>query len=287
MERIAEAIAKARASRDSGEIAEPLPAARSSVVRTEPENRPTPSEEEGRIADAWSALPETTFRKRLMARHRIVAFAGGPGAAEVDGIRTRLLNLCQAKGWRRVAITSPGPGCGKTTLALNLGFSLARQRDQRAIAIEVDFRRPAFARTLGLSFKHQIARVLEGDAYLRDHAVRHGRNLAIAASHGPVRHPAELLQSSRAAAALDEIQAIYAPTVTLFDLPPMLVNDDAMAFAGRVDCALLVAAAERTTLKELDRCERELASRTNVLGIVLNRCRYMERGDAYGDYKYK
>ncbi|MEL6210616.1 MAG: chromosome partitioning protein, partial [Pseudomonadota bacterium] len=71
------------------------------------------------------------------------------------------------------------------------------------------------------------------------------------------------------------------PTVMLFDLPPLLVNDDAMAFLGHVDCALIVAAAEKTTVKEIDRCERDVASQTFVLGVILNRCRYMERSDSY------
>jgi Mrp family chromosome partitioning ATPase len=236
------------------------------------------------IDRAWRALPEMKLRAGLLARNRIVAVSGGPGAAEVDGIRTRLLHHIQSRGWRRVAITSPGPGCGKTTVAVNLGFSLGRQREQRALVMELDLRRPSMARALGLSERHSMAQVLEGDAAFADNAVRFGPNLAFATSHSAVRQSAELLQSRRTAAALAAIEAAYAPTVTLFDLPPMLASDDALAFMGRVDGALLVAAAEVTTAKEIDRCERELASRTGVIGVILNRCRYMERSDAYGTY---
>jgi hypothetical protein len=45
---------------------------------------------------------------------------------------------------------------------------------------------------------------------------------------------------------------------------------------------LLVAAAERTRPDEIDSCEADLAKLTNVLGVVLNKCRYM--GDDYGYY---
>ena len=45
---------------------------------------------------------------------------------------------------------------------------------------------------------------------------------------------------------------------------------------------LLVAAAERTRLDEVDKCEHDLAEQTNVLGVVLNKCRYM--GEDYGYY---
>ena len=53
-----------------------------------------------------------------------------------------------------------------------------------------------------------------------------------------------------------------------------------------MDCALLVAAAGATTLREIDVCERDLAAQTNVLGVILNKCRYMEKdyGYAYGSY---
>jgi Mrp family chromosome partitioning ATPase len=70
----------------------------------------------------------------------------------------------------------------------------------------------------------------------------------------------------------------------IFDLPPMMACDDMMAFAPHVDCVLLLAAAEGTKMDDLDRCERELAGATNVLGIVLNKCRYMEPGYGYGYY---
>ena len=55
-----------------------------------------------------------------------------------------------------------------------------------------------------------------------------------------------------------------------------------LAFAGKVDCVLLVAAAESTSIAEIDRCERELAAQTNVLGVVLNKCRYTEPSYGYG-----
>ena len=70
----------------------------------------------------------------------------------------------------------------------------------------------------------------------------------------------------------------------IFDMPPMQAGDDVMAFASRVDCVLLVAAAEETTIKQVDLCERNLATQTNVLGVILNKCRYMGDEDSYGYY---
>jgi len=42
----------------------------------------------------------------------------------------------------------------------------------------------------------------------------------------------------------------------------------------------LVVAAEYSTATEVDLCEQELAANTNVVGVVLNKCRYTV--DKYG-----
>jgi Mrp family chromosome partitioning ATPase len=114
--------------------------------------------------------------------------------------------------------------------------------------------------------------------------VRFGDTQILATQKATVRHSAELLQSDRAAAALEDILGRYQPTVAIFDMPPMLVGDDMMAFASRVDCVLLVAAAGETSVKQVDVCERDLAGQTNILGVVLNKCRYLGNEDAYGYY---
>ena len=76
----------------------------------------------------------------------------------------------------------------------------------------------------------------------------------------------------------------YDPTVILFDMPPMLVSDDAIGIAAQVDCVLLIAAAESTTVQDVDVCERDLAAQTNVLGVILNKCRYLDRSYGYSYY---
>ena len=68
------------------------------------------------------------------------------------------------------------------------------------------------------------------------------------------------------------------------DMPPYQVSDDMMAFADKVDCVMIMAAAERTTIAELDACERELSNVTNVLGVVLNKCRYNGLESSYDYY---
>ncbi len=288
MERIQQALLKARAERDAlmaeHDAGQAPGAATGSPGVRAGQGSLVDNLVSDDIAAAWDALPTHKVDRRRADRNHLVAMVGGTGAAEIDGIRTRLLQHLASKGFCKVAITSPTPGAGKTTLALNLGLSLGRQAEQRTIVADADLRRPKMAKVLGITAAHSFDRVLDGSALFADHAVRLGTNLAFATTRGPVRHSAELLQSRRTRAALDTIQATYAPTVMLFEVPPVLASDDALAFLGHMDCALIVAAAERNSVREVDRCERDVASRTPVLGVVLNRCRYMDRADGYSAY---
>ena len=189
----------------------------------------------------------------------------------------------QANNWRRVAVTSPGPTSGKSTIVLNLGFSLSRQSRSRTLLCEMDLRRPSLNKMCGLRTERDFVEVVNGNAPFADHGLRLRPNLAMGAAQSPVMMPAELLQDARLGTILNDIEATYDPTVMLFDMPPFQISDDMMAFADKVDCVMIVAAAEKTKMPELDACEREIANVTNVLGVVLNKCRY-EAVDSQYEY---
>ncbi len=205
MEKIQSAIAKARAARSAAqssgagpatvakETAAPSgapPAAAPSPPKVE-ENRP----DHAAAAALWSTLPSFAPAPGLLARNHIVTATAGKDATPFDQMRTRLLQQMRANQWRRVAITSPGPACGKSTTALNLAMSLARQSHLRTILAELDMRRPSLSRMLGLRNPQSFPRVLEGLEAFSTQAVRIGENLAVSTCHTPHPRPAELLQS--------------------------------------------------------------------------------------------
>lgn len=248
---------------------------------------PAPLDSPGRN-EHWAALKSFTPDVRHLERHRINTLHHTQAARPFDMIRTKLLRQMRHNGWRRVALTSPGSACGKTMLTLNLALSMARQRELVAMAVELDMRRPAMARTLGLDAPHQFADVLAGRAAAVDHMALIGENLAVATNRRPEPAAAELLSSKAAGQSLDRVEAEFTPDVMLLDLPPMLMADDAMAFMDQIDCVLLVAAAGQSTKAEIARCAGELAAHCNFLGVILNKCRFMpaEEKYGYGDYGY-
>jgi Mrp family chromosome partitioning ATPase len=64
----------------------------------------------------------------------------------------------------------------------------------------------------------------------------------------------------------------YPERILIFDLPPVLRADDALAFLPQVDCCLLVIAEGVTGRDELVRC-MELLHNTPIVGTVLNKAR--------------
>ncbi|SLN32374.1 Tyrosine-protein kinase YwqD [Roseovarius albus] len=279
MERIQSAIEKARKTRnEQAQGANPL-AARGSAPAARPVNAETGSEDA-----LWQALPPFSADVTLLERNRIIADATSHHAAPYDILRTKLLQQMRKHNWRRVAITSHGPSNGKSMTAMNLAFSLAKQSELRTMVIELDMRRPSIARILGVNEPLQFSQALAGRDEAENHMLRYGDNLVIAMNQTGIRNSAEMLQGVTAARMLDEIEARYKPDIIIFDTPPLMVSDDTLAFLDQVDCALFVAEAEKTTPDNVDKAERELASRTNVLGVVLNKCRYMGQNENYGYY---
>lgn len=275
MEKIQAAIAKARETRHAT-----APTTRSVIGRRSASAPPKNLS----VQQAWDALAVIEPDERVLQRNRIVTIERGREATEFDKLRTRMLQQMQARNWRRVAITSPGPASGKSTITLNLGFSFARQPSMRAMINEIDLRRPSLARLLGSPARYDFARVLQGKDPFSAHAVRPRENLAIAMANQFVENSAELLQDGAASTALDDIQAEYDPTIMLFDMPPFKVSDDTLGFVDNVDCVLIIAASEMTTIEDIDVCERELSDRTEVLGVVLNKCRYNDLDTSYDYY---
>ncbi|MCV2863308.1 CpsD/CapB family tyrosine-protein kinase [Defluviimonas sp. WL0075] len=274
MEKLEAAMAKARERRKAVLREAAAPSSKTSVTVTQ---------RSGQAAD-WSTVPEIPFVAARARRFRISALLGGRDATPYDLLRSRALRLMQENKWSRLAVTSPEAACGKSTIALNLALSLARQKDLRVMLFDFDFRRPNLHKLVGHVPPHSMHEVLNGEVPFYDIAVRITENLILGLNAESGKNPAELFQSERFREVLDLIQRDWQPDVMIFDTPPMMASDDHVSLMGRVDCALLVVAAEMSKLPNVDFCEKELGQLTNVMGIVLNKCRYPDDTAGYAYY---
>ena len=207
-----------------------------------------------------------------LERQRIVSYAmTDPSHYAFNLLRTKIYKAMKANDWRSLAVLSPTAGCGKTTVSLNLAFSMART-GRRIVLIDLDLKNSAMAKVLGTQAKSSIGMYLEGKAEAEDCFVEITENLFVGINADALKFSSELLQDERLSDLLAKVRDLLRPDVIIFDLPPMLSSDDAIAFLPRVDCSLLVIAAGMTTATQVDECERQASAAGNYLGVVLNKC---------------
>lgn len=267
VERLKDAIAKARQRREQATTGT-APATTAAVAAT----AAAATTADGDVARLWRGLPYVELDPEQLERERIVSFQkSDPSYVTFDVLRTRILKTMRDTGWTRIAVTSPTKGCGKTVIATNLAFSISRHEDFRTMLIDMDLKAPRIAGCLGQREKRRISWFLSGDTPPENYLVRVSDTLAVGMNTERTRDSAELIESRRTAETLNNLRERYKPDITIFDLPPMLVNDDALAFLPNVDCALLVVAAGESKTREIDECEALLTENTNFLGVLLNK----------------
>jgi protein-tyrosine kinase len=234
-------------------------------------------------ATAWQPR-RTTLDTGLLERNRVVAHEmKHPGHVAFNLLRTRTLKIMRDSGRKSIAVTSPTPGCGKTAVTTNLAFSLARSPNCRTVLVDLDLRRPSVARVLGVEAKGSVGEYLEGHCRAKDCFMEVYPNLVVATGRGSIRNSSELIHGEGIAVLLKFISERLAPDIVLFDLPPMHVSDDTIAFLPMADAALLVIAAGRTGAAEVIDCEKQIDHDEKLIGVVLNKCEVPAR-DYYGYY---
>ena len=231
--------------------------------------------------------PEVSIRKvqvdpGLLARKRIVSQSTeDPNHIAFNLLRTKIRKMMSDKGWKSLAVTSPTAGCGKTMVALNLAFSLARKPGLKTVVLDLDLRRPSIAPTLDINPKASLAQFLLERAKAEDCFVEVNKNLILGLNSGHTPASSELLQAPNMLELFDFVRNTLNPDIVLFDLPPMRSSDDALAFIPRVDTSILVIASGTTTTSEVDECELQLGEMDKLLGIVLNKCESAKTEEYY------
>ena len=185
-------------------------------------------------------------------------------------LRTNLLFLSAERRLKTLAVTSPLPQEGKTTVAVQVSIALAAAGG-RTVIIEADMRRPRLAETFAVGAKYGLSSYLTGQETNLDTVIQATEvpNLDTIVC-GPIpSNPAELLNSG----ALDRLIAELGPRydTLLFDTPPVNAVADALIMSGRMDGVLLVVKNEKTTTEALRHAYGSLESvNAPVLGLVLN-----------------
>ncbi len=211
-------------------------------------------------------------RTEHLENNRIVALnKTDPNSLVFDLLRTQVLQKMEENNWRTLAITSPTPESGKSVVAINLAISISQQLDKTAMLVDFDLRRPKIAKYLGISMEKSLNDLLDGTAGLSEVLVNPDMpRLVVLAPKNAVRNSSEILSSRKISDLVKDLRERYKSRIVIFDLPPLLIIDDAMAILPHIDCVLMVVANGICTKREIEDSVRYLSS-SNLIGTVLNK----------------
>ncbi len=204
-----------------------------------------------------------------------------PAAEAYRTLRTNLMFSSLDRPLRTLAITSPVPGEGKSTVLANLAVTLA-QSGHETIIVDCDLRKPTQHELWRLDNTEGLTTMLIDEAALANPALQSiGVEHLHVLTSGPLPpNPADVVVSRRMDQAIEALRerAEY----ILFDAPPVLAVTDAALLGMKVDGMLLVLRAGTSRRDRAARAKEELA-RVNVpvVGTVLTNA---PRDSAVGNY---
>src|SRR6056297_2842209 len=187
-------------------------------------------------------------------------------------LRTSLMFSTPEGMPKTILITSPGPGDGKTTTAINLATVMA-QNGSRVLLVDADLRKPRLHRDFGKPQSPGLTTRIAGRQSNGDESSAivatdvHGLFMMPSGNQAP--NPAELLSSER----MTKIIAMNSRAFdhVIIDSAPILGLADAMILSRLVDGVIVVTSAGKTAKDNVKSSVRRLTQvRAPLLGVVLN-----------------
>jgi Mrp family chromosome partitioning ATPase len=210
--------------------------------------------------------PEVLRRNRV-----ITALDDDPAVHAYKVLRTQVRQRLNANGWNTLAITSPKGAEGKTLTAVNLAIILAMEVNHSVLLVDLDLRKPGVHRYFGYEPQLGVSDFLTEHVDVSEMLFNPGIDrLVVLPGREPVFSSSEALSSPQTVELVEELKSRYPARLVLFDLPPVLSADDAMAFAPYVDAALMVIEEGNTTQDDVLLAVEYLGD-TPIIGSVLNR----------------
>ena len=184
-----------------------------------------------------------------------------------------------------IAVTSPMPGEGKTTISTNIALSLA-SLSKRVLIIDGDFRRPAVHKAFGISPKQGLSTLLTGRSAFPEIVIKDKNfDKFFIIPVGPIPpNPIELLNSQTMGKMLDYLREKFDHII--IDTSPLIGISDPIIIGKHADGVILTAWAGKTSRKSLENSISTLRKYgIKLLGVVLNGAGY-KGSYYYHDYYY-
>lgn len=198
-------------------------------------------------------------------------------------LRSNLL-FC-GKNVKTIVVTSAVENEGKTTVSTELARGLA-EISKKTLLIYGDMRKPATIKNRNVA---GLAELLSGQAELAEVVYETQIPLLSVIFGGNIPpNPVELLSSEAFTDLLSQIKNEY--DYIIIDSPPIVPVIDAAVISANCDGAILVIAAEKTTISEAKHAKEQLEKcNCRILGAVINQTKENMKSKYYNKkyYYYK
>lgn len=191
-------------------------------------------------------------------------------AEAVRLLRTNLEFAAASREISSLAVTSAGPGEGKSTVTANLAISMVQTGFTVAI-VDADLRRPTQHRIFNVRNERGLTTLLTHPQQSWQWAAQrvHGDSLYLLPSGPLPPNPADLLSSNRFRELLAEMGKSV--DIVIIDTPPVLAVTDPLVVATMTEAVMVVCRAGRTRIDALRRVVERLNQGTvRLVGVVLN-----------------
>ena len=211
-----------------------------------------------------------------------VTSARSPGAEAFRHLGTSLLYSRQGESARRILVTSPTEGDGKTSVASNLAITLAHQK-RRVLLIDCDVY-GKLHNIFQFPVSPGLSEVVLNEAHPKEviHATAIPGLSVITSGRIPERI-GDVVGSQRMRALLSDMTQEF--DLVVLDCSPVLALADSAILSVNSDAVLLVVRAGYTATSAAVEAMRHLSTvGARVVGVVLNDPE--ERARQYGNYYY-
>lgn len=190
-------------------------------------------------------------------------------------IRTRLLISSAENKPLSIAVTSPGPGEGKTTNLSNLGTVIAHT-GKRVLLVDADMRKPNLHKVFrkknrGKNSEKGLSDFLSGRAEFKDLVQETEiENTFLVTCGACPPNPSELISNDKMKEFINSAKQKF--DLVLFDTPPVAVVTDTVVLSKLTDGLIMVIESGKTPKKVILRVSKSLkVSNIKVIGAILNR----------------